>query len=110
MTRKRWVVLGGIALVIVLALLLGTCGSGVEVEVSPAERGPLRVTVEEEGRTRARERFVVAAPINGALQRIDLREGATVAAGEVLARIASRTPAEPAESSAEAVRAGRDAS
>lgn len=89
MTRKRWVVLGGIALVIVLALLLGTCGSGVEVEVSPAERGPLRVTVEEEGRTRARERFVVAAPINGALQRIDLREGATVAAGEVLARIAS---------------------
>ena len=80
---------GAIVLVILLGLLLSTCGSAVEVEVAAAQRGPLRVTVEEEGRTRARDRFVVAAPINGALQRIDLREGSTVAAGEVLARIAS---------------------
>lgn len=89
MTRKRWAVLGGVGVVLLLMLLIGTCGSGVQVEGASVQRGPLQVVVEEEGRTRVRDRFVVAAPISGALQRIDLREGTTIAAGEVLARIAS---------------------
>lgn len=89
MTRKRWAVLGGVGVVLLLMLLIDTCGSGVQVEGASVQRGPLQVVVEEEGRTRVRDRFVVAAPISGALQRIDLREGTTIAAGEVLARIAS---------------------
>jgi len=35
------------------------------VDVTTANRGPLVVTVDEEGRTRVRDRFVVAAPVAG---------------------------------------------
>src|SRR5690606_10110884 len=50
----------------------------VEVEIAEARRGPLRVTVDEEGRTRVRERYVVAAPVAGQLQRVHLEPGDAV--------------------------------
>ena len=59
----------------------------VRVDVAVAERGPLRVTIDEDGETRVRERFVVAAPVAGRLARIDLKAGAVVQAGEVVARL-----------------------
>jgi HlyD family secretion protein len=93
MTRKRWVLIGGGA-ALVLLLSLTMCRSAVEVEVAEVRRETLRVMVEEEGMTRVRDRFVVAAPVTGRLQRIHLEEGAGVAAGEVVARIAS-APEDP---------------
>jgi HlyD family secretion protein len=47
----------------------------------------MRVTVDAEGKTRARDRFVVAAPVSGRLERIDLRRGDAVRRDEVIARI-----------------------
>lgn len=85
--------------VVLLALSLGTCRSELPVEVSEVRLDTLRVLVEEEGRTRARDRYVVAAPVTGRLQRIDMREGDAVGAGEVLARL---TPA-PEDARARAV-------
>ncbi|MBI5486408.1 MAG: efflux RND transporter periplasmic adaptor subunit [Deltaproteobacteria bacterium] len=58
------------------------------VDAAAVRRGPLRVTVDAAGRTRARERYVVAAPILGTLARITLRAGDPVAAGDVVATIA----------------------
>ena len=84
---------------VLLALSLGTCRSELPVEVSEVRLDTLRVLVEEEGRTRARDRYVVAAPVTGRLQRIDMREGDAVGAGEVLARL---TPA-PEDARARAV-------
>lgn len=66
----------------------------VPVETAVARRGPLVVTVDEEGRTRVRERFVVAAPVSGRLERINLHEGDVVAAGEVMAHLAP-SPLDP---------------
>jgi len=66
----------------------------VPVEASVATRAPLSVTVEEEGRTRVRERFVVAAPVAGRLERITLHEGDAVTAGGVMAHLAS-SPLDP---------------
>jgi HlyD family secretion protein len=66
----------------------------VRVELGPVERGPLEVTVDEEGRTRVRKRYVIAAPVAGGLERITLDEGDTVAAGEVVARVSS-APLDP---------------
>ena len=43
--------------------------------------------IEEDGRTRVRERYVVVAPLGGHLRRITVHEGDPVRAGEVLARI-----------------------
>lgn len=57
------------------------------VETAEVARGPLEVTVDEEGETRVRDRYVVAAPIAGRVLRIDLDPGDAVAAGEVVARI-----------------------
>jgi HlyD family secretion protein len=94
MTRKRWMLIGAGAAVVLVLLLLGTCGSAVEVETARVGRDTLRVVVEEEGMTRVHDSFVVAAPVSGRLARIQLVEGAPVKAGEVLARISS-TPEDP---------------
>ena len=50
----------------------------VAVEVATVGRGPLRVTVDEDGKTRIKERYVVSTPLAGRLQRIDLDPGDAV--------------------------------
>lgn len=67
--------------------------SPVEVDVAAVTRGPLVVTVDEEGRTRVRERFVVAAPVTGRLLRIALEPGDRVRRGDAIARIQPESPA-----------------
>jgi HlyD family secretion protein len=48
----------------------------------------MQVTIDEEGETRVRERFVVSAPVAGRLERIELEPGDRVARGQtVLARM-----------------------
>ncbi|HVH04983.1 MAG TPA: HlyD family efflux transporter periplasmic adaptor subunit, partial [Myxococcota bacterium] len=59
----------------------------VVVERATVERGALRVTVDEEGETRVRKRFVVASPTAGRLRRIDLDEGDVVPQGAIVARV-----------------------
>jgi HlyD family secretion protein len=59
----------------------------IEVDVVTAGRGPMQVTIDEEGETRVRERFVVSAPVAGRLQRIELEPGDQVAKGDVVARL-----------------------
>ncbi len=47
----------------------------IEVEAAKATLGPLRVTVQEDGKTRIRERYVVSAPVAGRVSRIELKPG-----------------------------------
>jgi len=64
----------------------------IEVEAAPVVRGPMDVTIDEEGETRVRERFTVSAPVGGRLLRIDLEPGDTVVGGKtVVARLAPAT-------------------
>lgn len=63
----------------------------IPVDLARVVRGPLQVTVDEEGETRARDRYVVAAPVAGRVARIGVREGDRVSTGAVVARI-SPTP------------------
>jgi HlyD family secretion protein len=59
----------------------------MEVDLADVEHGPLRVTIDEDGETRIRDRFVISAPVTGHLQRIDLEPGDRVVRGQtVLAR------------------------
>ncbi|HRZ39166.1 MAG TPA: HlyD family efflux transporter periplasmic adaptor subunit [Candidatus Paceibacterota bacterium] len=53
----------------------------VRVETAPAVWGPLRVSVNEEGKTRIRHRYVVSAPVAGHLRRTALKAGAPVEGG-----------------------------
>jgi HlyD family secretion protein len=57
------------------------------VDVAKAERGPMSVTVDGEGKTRVRDRYVVATPVGGQLRRITLKRGDTVTRGQVIAQI-----------------------
>lgn len=79
--------------VIVVASLLGLAilvfrPRPLIVDAAPVVRGSLQVTIDEEGETRAHDRFVIAAPITGRLLRLDLHDGDPVDADQVLARIA----------------------
>jgi HlyD family secretion protein len=56
----------------------------IPVSVAVVDRGPLAVTVEEEGYTRVRERYDVSSPVAGWAPRVALDPGDTVAAGQVL--------------------------
>jgi HlyD family secretion protein len=55
--------------------------------VAQAVRGPMEVSFSEEGKTRLKQRYVVAAPVAGLLRRITLAPGDAVAAGQVVAQI-----------------------
>jgi HlyD family secretion protein len=90
--RRRivWAVLGVLALV---GLVLAFRPKPVPVDLAAAARGPLRVTVDEDGKARIKERYVVSAPLFGRLQRIELKPGAAVEAGRtVLAVIEPSLP------------------
>lgn len=56
----------------------------VLVDLGLVERGPLVVTLDDDGRTRVRERYVVSAPLDGTLARIVLDPGDPVCAGETV--------------------------
>jgi HlyD family secretion protein len=76
-----------LALVVAGGLLYGFMPRPVAVEVVPARTGHLAVSVDEEGKTRVRERYVVAAPVAGQVRRITLKVGNAVSAGQVVALI-----------------------
>lgn len=57
------------------------------VEVGTVTRGPLQVTIDEDGETRAHDRFTLAAPISGRLSRIEFHEGDEVGPQTTLATI-----------------------
>ena len=65
----------------------------VRVDVESVTRGPLRVTVDEDGKTRIKERYVVSAPLAGRLLRIGIDPGDTVQAGETI--VATIEPSDP---------------
>jgi len=83
---RRAAALAGVALA-ALGVLWLLRAPPQRVEIGQATRGPLVVTVDEEGTTRVRQRYGVAAPISGRLVRIALDEGDVVAAGDVVVRI-----------------------
>ncbi|HMV87500.1 MAG TPA: efflux RND transporter periplasmic adaptor subunit [Blastocatellia bacterium] len=69
----------------------------LRVEAARVMRGPLQATIDAEGKTRVRDRFVVAAPVTGKLARIEFKRGNVVVRDEVLARIdpLPMTPLDP---------------
>lgn len=82
-------------LLIYAAIALGTLFFVVQafrptplaVDTGRVSRGELRVTVNAEGKTRVRDRFVVSAPVDGRLARIQLDAGDAVKQGSAIAQI-----------------------
>jgi len=74
-----------VTIVVVIGLLVwGFWPQAVMVEVVPALRAPMAVSIEEEGRTRVVDRYVVSAPVDGIACRVQLEVGDPVERGELL--------------------------
>lgn len=92
MTVRRSLLLVPLALVVAGVIWLALRPAAVPVSLATAKRAHLAVTIEEEGRTRVRERYDVSAPVDGWAPRIRFEAGDRVSAGEVLVAL-EPTPA-----------------
>ncbi|MFN0051435.1 MAG: efflux RND transporter periplasmic adaptor subunit [Planctomycetales bacterium] len=93
---KRWfkrflvlLVLGGVAGALVYAFL----PKPVLVDLESVAQGSLQVYIEEDGKTRLRDRYTISAPLSGRLLRIKYKAGDILPKGEPVAVI---EPADPA--------------
>jgi HlyD family secretion protein len=86
--RRRLLLWGAVAIALVATLAVAFWPRAVEVEVATVDRGAVREEVVDEGRTRMREVYVVAAPAPGRLLRVAVEPGDAVRAGEGVARMA----------------------
>ena len=66
----------------------------IMVDLGEASRGPMMVTIDEEGRTRVSEAYVVSTPVAGRLQRVEVEPGDPVRRGKTV--IAHMLPTNPA--------------
>ncbi len=67
-----------VLLAMILAGAMAMIRNPVDVEYATVTEGPLRVSVQEDGKTRIREKYVVSAPVAGRLTRIKLKAGDAV--------------------------------
>lgn len=81
---KRWLWIIVLAAIAAVGIFLGFRPQPVPVETAKVTRGPLRVTVEEEGKTRLRSRYVISAPVSGVMPRLKWKAGDTIRAGELI--------------------------
>jgi HlyD family secretion protein len=93
LTSRIVVIAGGLALVGAF-LAFAFWPRPVLVDFGAVERGPMSVTIDEEGKTRIKERYVVSAPITGRLLRLEIEPGDEVVGGETI--VARMTPVLPA--------------
>src|SRR5947209_5272103 len=89
----RKVVWATVSLLAVAALAYSLRPKPVPVDLATVGRGPLRVTVDEDGKTRIKERYVVSAPVFGRLLRVELKAGDRVEAGKTV--LATIEPVDP---------------
>lgn len=84
-TLRRTPLYGVLAAVAILVLAWGFWPRATPVETAIVVRAPLQVGFREEGRTRLRERYVVSAPLDGVVERINLEPGDSVSTGAPIA-------------------------
>lgn len=90
---RQWISLTILGVVILSALFLALRQPPLAVDLGEVTKGPLVITVDEDGETRVREAYVVSAPVTGRLLRITQDVGDPVIAGETV--LATIQPSEP---------------
>jgi HlyD family secretion protein len=83
------VILGGLVAAVIYAML----PQPVQVDTARVSRGELLVTIDEDGKTRIKERYFVSTPVGGRLERISFKPGDEVTASDTL--LAVIQPSDP---------------
>ncbi|MFN9728251.1 efflux RND transporter periplasmic adaptor subunit [Acidovorax sp.] len=83
--NRRTVAIIAVSVAAIAALAWAFAPRPLEVETASVTRGHFEQSIEEDGRTRLRERFTISAPVAARLARIQLREGDSVQAGDSVA-------------------------
>ena len=109
---RRKILIISIVLIVVVLLIYGFLPKTQDVDIVSVKRGPLQITIEEEGRTRLKDRFTISAPTAGYMRRINAKVGDAVKKGQIVAVLEplqsqaldprSRATAQASVSSAEA--------
>lgn len=89
----RWILWLGLLALFAAGVAYSLWPQPVEVEVMAVSRGEMQVTINEDGITRVRERYLVSSPVAGQLLRIELRSGDPLKAGGTL--LATIRPSDP---------------
>ncbi len=86
-TWRRRLIWLAVLLLVVSALIYGFQPQPRLVDIAGVTRGPLQVSVEEEGKTRVIDRYVISAPVAGTTCRTELDVGDHVDKDQVLLNI-----------------------
>ena len=83
----KWLFWGVFVLLAIAAVVITIRPDPVWVDLAPVTRGPMEITIKEEGKTRVRDRYVVSSPVAGYLHRVLLEVGDPVIPGELLTEV-----------------------
>lgn len=84
--RRTWLPYLGV-IVLVTLIVAGLWPKPAPVETARVSTGKLRATVNEEGKTRIRQRYVVSAPVAGQVRRIPFKAGAEIIATQTVVAV-----------------------
>jgi HlyD family secretion protein len=92
MTRRLWISLGLGSAALIATFVWAFRPQPIPVETVEVRKGLFEQTIDEDGKTRVRERYVVSAPVAGRLARIRVRASDAVRAGAAIAELSPGAP------------------
>lgn len=87
MSRSRWITIIAITAIVIAIVIYGFLPKPVPVDLVKAFRSSMSVAIEEEGKTRVKDRFVISAPVSGYMRRVKLDVGDPVKKGQTVAEL-----------------------
>ncbi len=92
--RSRLILTTATTLLVVGALAAAFWPKPTLVDMGDVMRGAMRLTIDDEGRTRVQDTYIVSTPVAGQLQRVSVQPGDPVVRGETI--VALMRPSNPA--------------
>lgn len=93
MKKRNLILLLAAAVALALLVAWALRPEPVAVEAAAVAEGPFEQTVVDDGKTRVRDRYVIAAPLAGSVERVRLEPGDAVRQGQVVALLTPIAPA-----------------
>ena len=93
MTRRNKIALAAALVALALLVAWALRPQPVAVELAAVTQGPFEQAIADDGKTRVRDRYVIAAPLAGRVERLQLEVGDPVKQGQIVAELAPTAPA-----------------